>query len=152
MDFSTVNEFVVNLQDKLQTCWHFYIVVVLGTLGWLYSRDTKLSARQASILTVGLSFFFVVNIWMTLDTLESLSIAIAERNAWIRSGMFKTEGFTAWLNDDSTRAKAHLSWTLHLLVDLVVLRSIWLQIHPARSEGADGKPAEGDKPRLKFAS
>lgn len=154
MDFVSINEIVAGLQDKLANCWQFYIVVVLGTLGWLYNKEGVLNVRQAFVMTIGLTCFFLVNIWMTLETLDRLGVALAERREWIQEGMFRTEAFTSWLKDDSVQSRANLSWTVHLLIDVAVVRSIWLNVGSGKSKSKRAASASDDdgKAKLKLAS
>jgi hypothetical protein len=154
VDFISINEIVAGLQDKLASCWQFYIVVVLGTLGWLYGKETSLNVRQACVMTLGLTCFFLVNIWMTLETLDRLGMALAERREWIQEGMFRTDAFATWLKDDSVQSRATLSWTVHLLIDVAVVRSIWLNVEPTKSKSpAADSDSDGDgNAKLKLAS
>jgi hypothetical protein len=129
LNLTELNDYILNLYAKINRLFGFYGIAVFGTLGWLYIGKVRLTIIEATIFTLALVGFFVINVLVIRYTRVFLVDALAERRALIEAGSctFLTEAFKNRLRHESPTIREFF-WIAHIAVDLVVLVLIWFRV------------------------
>lgn len=129
MDLYEVIEIINSLESRINTARNYFAIVVLATVGWLFSRDENpLDLLDGIMLAVGLAIFFALNIVMYIRAASMLKGALQERAAIVAQADIHSDEFRRKLLKESVGVELHLFWIVHLVVDGLVIAAIFINI------------------------
>lgn len=125
MEYKELFDLHEKLETRINAYWTYWSVAVIAMGGWLFSGKSGLNGGSAAVVAVGATAFFLCNLavlWQATQLVVGVRDEIRLRSAALS---FASQQLRAALSKDDLQFRLQITVLLHLVIDAVVLWSLF---------------------------
>lgn len=120
MTYSNLVGLYVDLDNKTDFYWNFYVAAALALVGWILARESPLQRPVKTGLTLGLAFFWLMNYTALAGTYDLMEACLNE----MQLASDRPAGLHAQLREHVPLGRSLLVM-IHLVVDALLVALLW---------------------------